>query len=57
MDETVEALLMGRPAAIPVADDEPGLQSSKVLAETKLPPYPMHITPSNGSWQNVNGAR
>jgi hypothetical protein len=57
MEDTVGALLLGRPAAIPIVDEEPGPQSSKLLTETQLPPYPAHVTPTNGSWQNVNGTR
>lgn len=52
MKDTVGALLLGRPDAIPVIEEDP--QQASKLAETA---YPHYLTPNNGSWQNVNGTK
>lgn len=43
-----------QPVAIPVMDYG-SAASSKILPDHLLPPYPSNFTPSDGSWQNVNG--
>ncbi|GJQ81775.1 hypothetical protein Trydic_g320 [Trypoxylus dichotomus] len=61
MDDTVGALLMGRPAipAAPVFQDA-NVQdhyNGQAINEAQLPPFPANFTPTDGAWQTVNGTR
>lgn len=64
-DDTVGALLIGGgkggvrpPMALPVIDSNSApILSSKIFIENQLAPYPDHLTPLHGGWQNVNGTR
>lgn len=57
IDDSLGALLMGGrvPVALPVIDETQ--DNSKILTEAQLPPYPVNVTPVDGSWQTVGNTR
>ncbi|XP_022917015.1 uncharacterized protein [Onthophagus taurus] len=57
LDETVGSLLIGRHNGPVPFFQAPNNQEQQAINEQQLPPYPVNVTPSEGSWQTVNGTR
>ncbi|XP_017785039.1 PREDICTED: uncharacterized protein LOC108568453 [Nicrophorus vespilloides] len=57
VDDTIEAVLMGRRVAAPVQIHVETGGQNEVLTEGQLPQFAGNWRPADGSWQTVNGTR